>query len=89
MVTKREGREQSSLDREGFSKGLREMTVVRRRKNLDLETCRQASMALGPRKFSKRLFQDYMRTLVGRGNEFSVIQPGLAENIGVPVLCRG
>ena len=32
MVTKRERREQSSLDREGFSKGLRETTVVRRKK---------------------------------------------------------
>lgn len=68
MVTKREGREQSSLDREGFSKGLREMTVVRRRKNLDLETCRQASMALGPRKFSKRLFQGLYENTGGEGD---------------------
>ena len=30
-----------------------------------------------------------MRTLVGRGTEFSVIQPRLAENVGVPVLCWG
>lgn len=28
-----------------------------------------------------------MRTLVGRGTEFSVIQPELAENLGAPVLC--
>lgn len=67
MVTKRERREQSSLDREGFSKGLRETTVVRR-KNLDLETCRQGSMALGPRKFSKRLFQGLYENTGGEGD---------------------
>ena len=35
----------------------------------------------------KDYFKDYMRTLVGRGTEFSVIQPELAENLGAPVLC--
>ena len=30
-----------------------------------------------------------MRTLVGRGTDFSVIQPELAENLGAPVLCGG
>ena len=35
---------------------------------LDLETCRQASMALGPRKFSKRLFQGLYENTGGEGD---------------------
>lgn len=35
-------------------------------------------MALGQENSQKDYFKDYMRTLVGRGTEFSVIQPELA-----------